>query len=295
MRILLTGASGFLGSRVLAELLAREHEVHAVVRASTDRWRMPPEGATGLVLHEARLDEPPIEPELAIHLAWYSVPGRYLSATDNFECLEMSERLAGRLRCRMVAAGTCFEYLESSDAMRESHPLAPGTLYASCKDSLRRRLEERGDQAWLRFFPMYGPGEDPRRLVPSVAIPILERREARLTAGAQRRDYLHVDDAARAVVDVSLSNIEGPVNICSGRAPTVAEVAIEVSRRAGASELLRLGAVPGRTGDPHVILGDPSLLRSIGWTPRYDLVSGVDDTVSWWEQAPLGRRKAWRH
>lgn len=287
MRVLLTGATGFIGSHVARELVRRGHEVHCTVRPSSDRRRIR-DIERDLRVHVAPMDAVPVEPDVAIHLAWYAVPGKYLEAPENLECLEASCRLLSRLRCRAVFAGTCFELDTRLGRLSEESPARPATLYARTKDELRREVERRPDSVWVRFFYQYGPWEDERRLVPSVIRSLLRGEPARVSPGEQRRDFLHVEDVGRAVADVAESGLTGPVNIGSGQAPAVREIVTTLGRLTGRPELVELGAVPYYPGEPMLIVADNAKLRSTGWAPRYALEEGLRQTVDWWRGA-LGR------
>ena len=109
MKVLLTGATGFIGSHVARELLRRGHRVHATLRPTSDRRRIR-DIESDLEIHDGEMDLLPVKPDVAIHLAWYAVPGKYLHAPENEQCLEASRRLLSALTCRAVFAGTCFEF-----------------------------------------------------------------------------------------------------------------------------------------------------------------------------------------
>jgi nucleoside-diphosphate-sugar epimerase len=282
MRVLLTGATGFIGSHVARELLRQGHEVHCSLRPGSDRRRID-DLAARLCFHEGGIDSLPIEPDLAVHMAWYAVPGKYLSAPENRACLEESRRLLARLRCRVVFAGTCFEFDTRLGALREDSPVRPTSLYAECKDALRRDVEARPDSAWVRFFYQYGPWEDERRLVPAVIRGLLKGEPVKLSPGEQKRDFLHVEDVAAAVVAVAGSRLRGCVNIGSGAAPSVREIASTLGGFAGRPELLQWGAVPYYEGEPMLIVADNAKLRSTGWVPRYELAAGLRQTYDWWK------------
>jgi nucleoside-diphosphate-sugar epimerase len=281
MRVLLTGATGFIGSHVARELLRRGHEVHASVRPGSTRWRIG-DIERELRIHVGAMDDVPIEPEIVIHLAWYAVPGLYLAAPENRDCLEASLRLLRRIRCRAVFAGTCFEFDTSLGRLSEESPVKPATLYAECKDKLRREVVGRPDSAWVRFFYQYGPCEDERRLVPSVIRAVLREEPANVSPGEQRRDFLHVEDVASAICSVAESRLAGAVNIGSGEAPTIREIVMKIGALAGRTDLIRLGAVPYYPGEPELIVADNAKLRSTGWTPRYDIDRGLRHTFDWW-------------
>ena len=137
--------------------------------------------------------------------------------------------------------------------------------------------------AWARLFYLYGPYEDPRRLVPAVTLALLEGRSVPTTAGEQLRDFLHVDDVARALVAVAESDLVGAVNIASGRPVTVREIVERLGHLVGRPELVELGALPYAPGDPMVVAADVAKLAGTGFTPDWTLEEGLSDAVSWWK------------
>jgi nucleoside-diphosphate-sugar epimerase len=285
MKILLTGATGFIGSHVARELLRRGHEVHASVRPGSDRRRLRDIEAR-LSFHDGDMDAVPVEADVTVHMAWYAVPGKYLTAPENRDCLEASRRLLSRIKGRAVFAGTCFEFELTEKPLREDSPTKPTMLYAECKNALRQDVERRPDSAWVRFFYQYGPWEDPRRLVPAVITAQLKGQPSKVTPGLQRADYLHVEDVASAVCSVAESRLEGSVNIGSGQAPSVREIVSKIADLGGRPDLIQWGAYPQREGEPMLIRADNAKLRSSGWTPRYDLESGLRQTFEWWRSQP---------
>jgi nucleoside-diphosphate-sugar epimerase len=281
VKVLLTGATGFIGSHVARALLHGGHEVHAVVRPTSDRRRIA-DIERALTIHTGEMDHVPIAPDLLIHLAWYAVPGRYLTAPENRDCLAASARLLRRVACRAVFAGTCFEFDTTLGRLSEDSATKPTTLYAESKDALRREVVARENAAWVRFFYQYGPWEDERRLVPSIMRALLRGEPQKLTPGDQRRDFLHVEDVAAAVCAIATSGLTGPVNVGSGHAPSVKEIAQTIATLAGRPDLLRFGELPYGPGEPMLIQADNATLRSTGWAPRYSLEDGLRHTLAWW-------------
>lgn len=165
----------------------------------------------------------------------------------------------------------------------------PATRYGQAKNALRRHLAEsdRGlSWAWARLFHLFGPGEDRRRLVPSIALALLDERPALCTAGTQQRDFMDARDAGAALTALVDAPVEGPINIASGKAVAVAEIANALGRIAGRPELIRLGALPQRPGDPPLIVADTQrLARELGFRPRYDLRNGLVHCWNWWKDA----------
>jgi nucleoside-diphosphate-sugar epimerase len=296
-RVLVSGASGFVGRRALAPLRERGFEVHAVARR-------PPAGPTEDVRWHAAdlLDDAQrravvdhIGASRLLHLAWYAEPGAFWTAPENAQWVAATIRLVQEFAAaggeRAVLAGTCAEYdWAASQPLREDATLRPGTFYGVCKDATRRVAEGLGERlglsvAWGRIFFLYGPGEDARRLVASVARGLVAGERVGISAGSQLRDFLHVDDVADAFAALVGGEVTGAVNVASGEGVAVRHVAEVIARAAGRHDLLDVGAVPSRSGDPPEIVGDPRLLRDrVGWRPRLSLEDGLERTVGWWRE-----------
>jgi nucleoside-diphosphate-sugar epimerase len=299
MKALVTGANGFIGSHVCRELLARGADVRAARRSGSDCWRLPDAsphlewvecdllGASESVL--ARICK---QVDACIHLAWGVVPGQYLTAAANDDYRAGSLRLFSVLAgqgCRQVTgAGTCFEYAQASEPLDESAPVHPVTAYARAKLSTYLGAEDifRGSEtafAWARLFYLYGPSEDSRRLVPDVTVKLLRGERAPVTSGLQVRDFLHVTDVARALVEVSLSRLRGRVNVGSGDPVRVSEVVQAIGAITGRADLIDVGGRAENLVDPPYVCADNRRLRNeTGWHPRYGLLEGLEQTIEWW-------------
>jgi nucleoside-diphosphate-sugar epimerase len=163
-------------------------------------------------------------------------------------------------------------------------------MYAACKLACALigalRAEQLGlGMAWARLFFLYGPYEDGRRLVPSIINAVLDGREFAASEGTQVRDYLHVQDVARALCALAESQERGTFNVCSGSPATIADLMKAAAGAAGDVSLLRLGARPPRGWEPPSIVGDSARLRAAtGWAPSRTLADGMRETVAWWKQ-----------
>ena len=291
-RVLVTGATGFVGRHALAPLVQRGYEVHAVSS------RKAPAPLAGVRWHHADLLEGAQAERVVaeagashlLHFAWYAEPGKFWRSGENYRWLDASRALLRGFRAqggtRAVVAGTCAEYHWSEALCSESDTaLRPATPYGQCKNALREFLAEMasGDafsMAWGRIFFLYGPGEHPARLVSSVIESLLRGEAARCTHGNQVRDFLHVEDVAGAFVALLDSDVEGAVNIASGRPVALREVVLAAAECLGAQERVAFGAIPTPADEPARIVADVGrLTREVGFRARYDLASGIRQTV----------------
>ena len=291
-RILVTGASGFIGRHVLAPLLAAGHEVHALARAAP-----PEDAAPGATWHRADLLAgsavvAEVAPETLVHLAWFAEHGAFWTSPENLSWVQASLSLLRAFQAaggrRAVLAGTCAEYEWSRGRYAEDAPLLPSTLYGAAKHALHGVAEAFARQegielAWGRLFFLYGPWEQPGRFVPSIVLPLLRGEPAAMTAGEQRRDLLHAADAGAAFAALAGSDATGALNIGSGEGVALREVAERIARAIGREDLLRVGAVPMRSADPPSIVAEVGRMRDeVGWSPRIGLDAGLAATVDWW-------------
>jgi nucleoside-diphosphate-sugar epimerase len=291
MRVFLTGATGFVGSHVARLLVERGHEVHALVLDGDPRRERAGDVAivSGDLLrpetYAAALEK--LRPEACLHLGWYANPADYLSSRINIDLLGASAALGAKLvdlGCsRILMAGTCFEYDTSIGFLSESTPLAPRHLYSTCKRALFDVMNHIAGPAsfvWTRLFFLYGPNEQPGRLVSAVIDALQNGREARVTTGEQYRDFLHVADAAAGIVSVFESDLTGPVNVASGKPVQVREVVATIARLLGKEDRVAWGAITPRAGDPTFVCADVAKLASTGFRPQFDLESGIRQVLT---------------
>lgn len=298
-RVVVSGAGGFVGLPMLAQLACADMEVHALCTHAR------PPALAGVHWHLLDLaDHVAVEeaitalaPERLVHLAWYTEHGRLWNAPENIAWVEHSlcllrafVRAGGQ---RLVMVGTCAEYdwsTATGPLAEYTSPVNPGTLYGTAKDALRRVASAYAEQegvelAWGRPFLLYGPREAPSRLVPSVVRALLTGTPVATGSPERVRDFLHVEDVAGAVVALLDSSVLGPVNIASGVRVTVGDVLDLIVQLTGHGELVRRGALPDRLGEPHLLLADVARLRDeVGYRPRLGLAEGLATTVRWWQE-----------
>lgn len=291
MRVLLTGAGGYLGGHVLARLRERGCEIVVMGRSH-------PDGARDLPWLKADLlDTRDLAPVLGearathlLHLAWYTEHGKYWESPLNLRWVDASLRLlqaftehGGR---HVAMAGTCAEYEWSGTApfREDATPLEPASLYGAAKDATRRLA-----QAWCRgrgvsfawghvFFP-FGPGEARQRMLPSLVEVFRGRAEPfGINAGAWR-GMLPVRDAAEALVHLLFQHHDGRYNICSGHPVLMADAVRMLAHLCAADPAPVLALATSRPGDPQVLVGDNARLLATGWHPAQTWEQGLYELV----------------
>jgi nucleoside-diphosphate-sugar epimerase len=294
-RVLITGASGFIGRHCLRGLAAAGYEVHATT------WRDPAPQIPHATWHQVDLLRAreaaaliaQVQPSHLLHFAWYAVPGKYPGAPENLAwCSATIELVAAFARAggrRAVFAGSCFEYDFSYGYCDEALTCArPNTFYGVCKNATREIVAGYSRQfglsaAWGRIFHLFGPYESEGRLVPSVIRAMLREELARCSDGRQIRDFLHVEDVAEAFVAILSSDVQGSVNIGSGSPVSVRKVIETIAELMAGRERIRLGALAPRPDDPPLLLPNVRRLREeVGWEPRFSLEQGLVETIEWW-------------
>lgn len=290
-----TGASGFIGCHVVRQALIAGHEIAALAMPEDplshlrDVTRDIHVVRGNLIDPESyRVELEKWVPDVFIHLAWYTEPGKYLESPENIVCLNAGLHLIQKLirvGCpRVVMAGTCAEYAVSNAALTEDSPVGPATLYGACKLALMHvgtRLAAQAGMsfAWGRVFYLYGPYEDPRRLIPSLVGILVDRKPFQASSGEQVRDYLHVEDVARAFLSLAATEIGGIYNICSGWPVSMRGLMEMIGDMLEARELIAFGARKMAAWDPPFICGDNSRLKRLGWIPKYSLHDGLSTVV----------------
>jgi nucleoside-diphosphate-sugar epimerase len=235
-----------------------------------------------------------VRPTHLLHFAWYVEPGAYWTSPQNTRWLNASLKLLRQFReqggRRAVMAGTCAEYDWDFELCIEAlTPLRPATPYGRCKNALREALCAGGNgigAAWGRIFYVYGPGEHPARLVPSVIRALSLGEAARCTHGRQVRDFLHSSDVASGFVALLDSEVEGPVNIASGQPVTIREVVLAAAECLGATDRVEFGALAAPANEPPALVADVRrLTEEVGWRPAISLADGMGQVVRAWQEA----------
>jgi nucleoside-diphosphate-sugar epimerase len=299
MRVLITGATGFLGSYLVADLVARGEEVLALVRPGSDLWRLA-ELRPRLRIIEGSLDDlarlRPIlaqeRPQAVVHLAWRGVDNlsrnEPMQARNVVAATELAALSAEIGVETFVGAGSHAEYGPYPRAIGEDDPPHPTTLYGMAKfaagQMAARACSDRVRFAWLRVFSTYGPKDAGSWLIPNTIATLRSGQPMALTECEQRWGFLHARDAAAAFCTVLLDrSARGYYNVGCPDAPRLRETVMTVRDLIDPGARLEFGKISYRPDQVMVLQADIRRLKALGWQPQVALDQGLRETVAWYD------------
>ncbi len=279
MKILVTGASGYIGNYVVNELLAKGIDVVASSNNQDKAVKYPWFSKVTYIQHdisivaESDLFQKFNQPDIVLHLAWEGLnnflhPNHYEKTLFNhyFFLKNLIENGAKHIS----VIGTCQEYGMQSGCLSEDMPSMPDTSYSLAKDTLRKFLLELNKInyfkfQWIRLFYMYGEGQYEKAIIPQLNKAIRNGDEVfNMSGGEQLRDYLHVIDIAKNIALISKqSEITGIINNCSGKPIKLINFVENYLKETKSNIKLNLGYYPYPQYEPMEFWGDNKKMELI--------------------------------
>lgn len=287
-KVILTGATGLIGQNIVEPLKKTGYEIWALTIDEKNpdfdiNWikcNIFDENALKQVFEK-------VKPSHLMNFAWIT-GGDYLSnpmnkdfVTAGMNMLKFFKENDGK---RAVFSGTCFEYDFIDKPIKEDNPLKPTTLYAQCKNELREKAQKYCSEnglsfGWGRIFYVFGKNEKPGRLTSTIINNFKTGKEVTITCGSLLKDYMYTKDIAGAFAKFLDSDVEGCVNIATGKGISLADFAGKFAKRLNAEGLLVIKNELGN--NPPVIIADTSrLINEVGYKIQYDTDSAIDEILA---------------
>ncbi|MEI0551447.1 NAD-dependent epimerase/dehydratase family protein [Brachyspira intermedia] len=282
-KIIVTGINGLIGQYITEPLKELGFEVYGIGTRDliTDQFNYIKLNINNITQLENTFKE--IKPEYLIHLAWDTKQG-YLDSDSNFDLLASSVNMLKYFKenggKRVIYTGTCFEYKFKDSKIKEYDELNPTTIYAKCKNYLREISElycskYNIDFCWCRIFYMYGENENENRLFPYIINNLKNDKKVSINHSQLEKDYIYAGDAARILSLIINSDINGIINICSGKGLKLKDLATMIAEKLGKLNLLELKELS--TEEPLKIIGNNSrIIDEVKFTNYTDINKVID-------------------
>ena len=297
LRVVMTGATGFIGSAILGELLARGVQVTVLLRRDSSNARLACMAGFESLTYTDLFNEDVLNslhignPDIFINCSWRGVSGqdrnKAFQITDNLPMTLDTVKLAASIGCRhWIGLGSQAEYGNQNRRLDENAPLVPTTIYGKAKlaagvASLALCEVHNMTGSWLRIFSTYGPEDAPHWFLPYVIQEFLAGRAPKLTMCDQLWDYLYVKDAARAVCAIANGTKGGVFNLGSGFSRPLKEYIEAIRIELGTLIEPVYGAIPYRQDQVMHLEADISrLTEATGWTPNVSMLQGIQKIVA---------------
>ena len=299
-KILITGATGFVGAFLAHYFVERGHDVHVLVRSGDSTWRLRSIDDS-LTRHVVSLFEPraldalftALAPDWVFHLAAY---GAYSSQRDDARIFETNlvgtrNLLDAAQRCGVEAfvnTGSSSEYGLCDRAPLENQLPRPNSMYAYAKAAATLYASYLAEQrempvSTVRLYSVYGPLEEPTRLLPTLLIRAIDGGFPPLVEPSVARDFIYVEDVARAYETIAGAKARSAIyNIGTGIQTTLGQAVETIREQFAIVETPVWGSMANRSWDTGTWVANIDRARSeVGWSPRVDFREGCIKMADW--------------
>ena len=306
-RVLITGGTGFVGANLARRVLADGHEAHLLVRQSHQSWRLD-EIAGDVRLYEGNLEDreavrrtvSEVKPDWVFHLAAYGAYSTQtgferMAATNLTGCVTLLDACTKTGVEAYVQTGSSSEYGYKDHRASEDELLEPNSHYAITKSAATHYCQFVARTAGLnavtlRLYSIYGPYEEPTRLIPTLIVHGLGGRLPPLVSPATARDFVYVDDAVEAMLRVAATPAVPPgsvFNVCSGTQTRLDTVVAVARRLMHIPDAPSWSSMSARSWDTDCWVGSPEAMqRGTGWRARCEFETGLRRTIDWFRDNP---------
>lgn len=286
-KVILTGGTGLIGTQTIPCLLNAGFKVYVMTmgdEVSTDNVTY----IKANLFDKNAVDKmfSDVQPEYLLHYAWLSTGlfndnMNFDFLTSSIDMLKSFHKYGGK---RVVMAGTYAEYGYHNETLKETMPAEPINIYSQCKDFVHKIAEvychnNNISFGWGRIFSAFGKEKDPRRLTSDVINHLSANQEVVIRSGSLIRDYIYTKDIAAAFVKFLDSNVEGVVNICTGKDTSIHDYVMKIAQAMGKENLV----VFNEQASPQQIrvVGDSTRLnKEVGFVPQYTIEEAIKEILA---------------
>ncbi|MBN3041113.1 MAG: NAD-dependent epimerase/dehydratase family protein [Candidatus Omnitrophica bacterium] len=306
--LFVTGACGFIGSHLLAELVCQGFEAAILKLPQEDPWRIK-HLLPRIKVYEADLKDTlkiieavsDFRPQAIIHLAaQYKINHRSEEVPLLFQAnslgtasiLEAAKETGVK---HFINTSTFFVYDSSKQSFKEEGRLKPFNLYALTKICSEKICSFYSQEYGIncltfRLFPPYGPADNKRRLIPYLISSFIKGEQPKLTQGLQEWDFIYVRDIVEAYIKAVTNFNSSPgheiFNIGTARPVRIKEIVEKIQDILGTNIEPLYGAVADRKNELMYVCADNKKARKIlSWEPKIDILKdGLELTVNWYRE-----------
>lgn len=285
-KVFLTGGTGLIGTQTIPFLQKAGFEIYALTldeNKSENGIRY----VKGNLFDKIQIDNllSEIMPEYMLHYAWLSTGlfndnSNFDFLTSSIDLLKSFAKYGGK---RVVMAGTYAEYGYHNETLKETMPAEPINVYSQCKDFVHQIAEAYCQNnnisfGWGRIFSAFGKEKDPRRLTSDVINHLKNNQEVVIRSGSLVRDYIYTKDIAAAFVKFLESDVNGVVNICTGKDTSIHDYVMKIAQIMEKENLVVFNEQ--KSPQQVRVVGDPTRLnKEVGFTPKYSIEQALKEIL----------------
>ena len=301
IKVLVTGATGFIGSHLTRRLVLEGAKVSIISRPGANTFRIDDILDKIRIYHLDLIDYDLVEqavkdirPQKVFHLAGHTnVERGFYTVNDSIQDIQYTVNLLRSLQdigydC-FIYTGTCEEYGNNPVPFKEDQRLNPVSPYSASKAATTLYCQMFYKTLGcsiviLRPFLAYGPYQNPSRFISNIILSALEKKELKMTGGEQTREFNYVSDIVDGFIKASITKkaIGEIINIGNGIEYTLKEVVEKITSIIGNPVKVSYGALPYRPGETwHFYCDNTKAKRLLNWEPKIDLDTGLKRTIDW--------------